>query len=61
MFDYLDNLYFKLLELSPVIRKYYNALSEIEKDDFLKQQRKPGKISEDKIGTYCSLYISEST
>ena len=59
MFDYLDNLYFKPSELSSVMRKSYNALSEIEKDDFLKQQRKPGKIFDDKVGIYCSPYISE--
>lgn len=59
MFDYLDNLYLKPSELSPIMSKSYNALSGIEKDDFLKQQRKPVKISEDKARVYYSIYISE--
>jgi hypothetical protein len=61
MFDYLDNLYFKPSELSPIMSKSYNALSVVEKDDFLKEQTKLIKISEDKAGKYCSTYLSESS
>ncbi|MEI7689234.1 MAG: hypothetical protein WCI91_03570 [Candidatus Nomurabacteria bacterium] len=60
MFNYFDNLYVKPLDLTLVMRKAYDSLSEVEKHEFLKQQRKPIKIFEDKAENYCSPYISQS-
>ena len=60
MFYYLDNLYVKPSQLTPVMHKSYDSLSEIEKDDFLKEQIKPIKIFDNKVGAYCSPYISEN-
>lgn len=61
MFNYFDNLYVKSSDLTPVMRKAYDSLSELEKYEFLKQQRKPFRIFEDKAGKYCSTYISQDT